>query len=325
VKSSRLAVGVLPALVCASALWSAVGCSDSPRKDPAPGEAGRGPTAAAATPTPGGNERKQPANEGTSASKAADPVAPTVKPDPVRDVSIPTEFEHPPEDETTHRHAPAPPKGTLEGVDAQGQSRWACREERAFRPKGTTVFADAAPGPLTDALNEVAKKAAPMSLVLQRKEGQLFAALSATRDNGANKEAFLPGKNAPFAPLVLAFGGDPVVTTDEPLPRGYVQLFDKKGPVVLELRRLLWKATRGTSCDDVEVDVHATIPFAQYGLTLHLAKGDKTIAELAGVPLPPDGADDGAPPGGDASRQPRRLSVHFTFSAVAAPFDGGAR
>lgn len=323
-KSSRLAVGVLPALACASALWSLVGCSDSPRKDPSAGEPGRAPATAAA-PTPGGQERKQPASEGAPASKAADPVAPTVKPDAARDVSIPTEFEHPPEDETTHRHAAAPPKGTLEGVDAQGQSRWTCREERAYRAKGAAIFADAAPSPLTEALNEIAKKATPMSLVLQRKEGQLVAALSATRSNGANKEAFLPGKSAPFAPLVLAFGGDPVVTTDEPLPRGYVQLFDKKGPVVLELRRMLWKATRGASCDEVEVDVHATIPFAQYGLTLHLAKGDKTIAELAGVPLPPDGADDAPPPRGDASVQPRRLSVHFTFPAVAASFDGGAR
>lgn len=235
--------------------------------------------------------------------------------------------EHPSEDETVHhQHPRAVPKGTLEGVDLDGNQRWACRDDRAYRAKSAAVFSDPSPSALVDALNEVTKKSAAMSLVLQHKNGELLAALSATRSNGANKEAFLPGKDAPFAPLVLAFGGDPTVTTDAPLPRGYVQLFDKKGPAVLELRRLLWKATRGASCDEVDVDVHAMIPFAQYGLTLHLAKGDKTIAELAGVALPPEGALDEAPPRpGDPGAAPARLAVHFTFKATATAFEGGVR
>jgi hypothetical protein len=208
-------------------------------------------------------------------------------------------------------------KPTLDGTPGDGLPRWPCRDDQAYRPKTSLSFADPTPSAVAEALMETSKRAAPLSLVLQHRGGEFLAALAATRNGPLRKEVFLPGEKPVFAPLVLAFGDEPSVTTARPLPSATLQLFDKKGPLSLPITRLLWRATttKGQSCGELLIDVHATVAVADLGLTLHLAQGDKTLAALAGAPPSRDEAP---------ASPPLALPLHFTFTAASAAFDASS-
>lgn len=227
--------------------------------------------------------------------------------------------------ESGHSHGAAVPPA-LDRPVAAGLVGWTCNEDRAFRPSAPLTFSESGAPLLTAGLNEVSRRSAPISLVLQHRAGELVGALSATRHGAGGKEMFLPGKAPSFSRLVPAFGDQPSITSEAPQERAFLHLFDKRGPVVLELRRLLWRSSPGASCDQMLVDVHALVPFAQYGVLLHLAGGDKTIAELAGVDVPPGGlVESGRPVTVDApGAQPLPMAVHFTFTATSAAFDASS-
>jgi hypothetical protein len=231
---------------------------------------------------------------------------------------------------------------SLEGTPGDGQPKWRCRDDRAFRASSPLVFqAPTAPeliAPLTEATRLASKSEPPFSLVFQHRSagGEFLAALSATRAGGDGKHAFFAGKVPSAAPLILAFGDEPAVTTERSLPTGFLRVTrgDRAtgplaSPAFLELRRILWRAsptgdpTKPHGCDELTLDVHALLPLSQLDVALPVAGGQKTIAEILQLFPPAGGFDEEGLPDDIRVRGhlPPPPAIHFQFKATAAAFD----
>jgi hypothetical protein len=143
------------------------------------------------------------------------------------------------------------------------------------------------------------------------------AGLSATVQGGGGKDIFPASEVPPFAPVVAAFGQPPGVTTAQPQAKAYLHFVDSAGPVEVALTEVLWRAGQVSTCDDVTIEVQATIPASQLGVVLHLAAGSSTIGDLAGVSADGGVCDDAKPGACDSGSQP----LHFTFQGVPMAFD----
>ncbi len=216
-------------------------------------------------------------------------------------------------------HADAPTwKAGLDDRNADGSLRWSCRTERAYRSKVALTFVEPTPPALAAALTEVTRAARPISLALVERDATWFVALTATRMGTGGREARFADRDASLARLVLAFGAEPSVTSERPLPKAQLQIVDKRGPGFLPIERLLFRATQAESCDVLDVDVQALVPTTELGTVLHLASGDKTIAQLAD-----DGARVDTEPPGSVLRLPT-ATIHFTFRGVGTSVDAAS-
>jgi hypothetical protein len=237
---------------------------------------------------------------------------------------------------------------SLDGTPGDGLPRWPCRDERAFRASSPLVFEGPTDpdliAPLTEATRGSSKSNPSISLVFHRTPGnqELLASLAPTRTSAEGRPAFvanLTASQAPAAaPLILAFGDQPAVTTEHALPTGSLRLAirtgDRAAPVFLALRRLLWRAnavgdpTQPHGCDELAVDVHALLPLSELSVALPVAGGTKTIGEILAIPTPPGGFDEEGlrddirvrghlPP-------PPAIHFHFRAQAAAGTFDGAS-
>ena len=199
-----------------------------------------------------------------------------------------------------------------------------CERQQAFAA-GALRFSEPTPEALRAPLEAATRGGHSISLVLRKSGDDFLASLGATLPGPDGKEAFAAGKPPSSVLLVPAFGEPPGISSNEVIERASLLVSKGKAPVVLELRSLVWRASKDGSCDRLSVDVRGQLPLSQYTLPIPGPAGSTTIAELLGVAVPPGGfpATDRPSPGLPATGQVYPASIHFTFEAKPSTFDFG--
>lgn len=160
-----------------------------------------------------------------------------------------------------------------------------CEGAHAFWASGS-AWTSPTPRDLAVALNELTYEPAthPLTVVLIARVGvEAVAALSATEvSTDGLSQRFPSGKEAPFLDLELFEGG---LRSTAPQSPGWMRL----GDTYVELTNLRVEGVTQGGCTSLSVTLSADIPESEGATVLHLAGGDRTIAELAGG-MPPSGS-----------------------------------
>ena len=210
--------------------------------------------------------------------------------------------------------------GAASDAGSGAMAAWSCDGDYAFgAPLTASFFVDPTPPALASALTATLGTAHPISLVLHLKDGALIGALSATISAGVGKEVFLPDEVPLLAPVVLAFGSPPGVTSVDPQPRAMLGFQDEEGSVDVELEHVVWRATQGSTCADMSVSFQAVLPPSQFSVVVHLAAGDRTIGELISA----SGSDSNprVTPIGRPTPTPIPVEIAAVFQGTPLDFD----
>jgi hypothetical protein len=211
--------------------------------------------------------------------------------------------------------------GDRDGSDSDGwdgalATTWTCNGDYAYWATSLDRFESPTPQPLADALASISKGVPALSFVLHLQNNVLVGALSATIAGLSGKDVFPPNRMPPFAPVVLAFGSPPGVTTVDAQELGFLRFVDQQGPVEIQIEHLVWRATEGRDCKDVSVRLQAVLPTSQFSVVLHLKDGDRSIGELV------DSSDaGGVTPSDDSGAPPTPVEIALTFQGVPMAFD----
>jgi hypothetical protein len=199
-------------------------------------------------------------------------------------------------------------------------TRWTCDGDYAYWATSSIVFTAPTPAALAKAFSIVSVDVHPISLVLHLEKSALLGALSATISGSQHADVFSSNEVPSFASAVPAFGAAPGVTTVEPQQSAFLHFEDRTGAIAIQLEHVVWRATEGTSCNDLTVAFQAVLPSSQLAVVLHLPDGDRTIAQVLSAP-------DAGPtvaivnPIVDASSPVAPVEIGAVFEAAPTTFD----
>lgn len=193
---------------------------------------------------------------------------------------------------------------------------WDCSGDRAYIARKVTIV-DTASAALKKALQEASGKSGGITLAIQRKGEDFITALSASEKSGAGAEQF-PADRAPeWVRLIDGSGQPPGVSTERFQPRGYLRV----GTTWLELSNLNWRAVEDGGCDQVNVNVYASLKESQLDQSLQRGNDSVKIRDLVGPEwLQPAPVHEGISPRRQPNTKPVPLPLHFQFQAVSVPF-----